>query len=76
MSCICNQCENLKIIFEENNLEGEMVESCEFGFPSEDCHDCETHTCTLTCIHYNESISDEVFETTECTSCGKSLKSI
>lgn len=69
--CICSSCKNLKSIFNE---EGES-DSCEcvYGFPSENCNDCETDVCDLTCENY---ISDEEPDTPvimQCCTCGREL---
>ena len=64
-SCICDNCYHLK---EEKTEEG-IVESCPFGFPSENCQTCDKEECDLTCEHM-----DPICETIViCTRCGKRM---
>jgi len=80
--CICSSCANLKSIFDENGDEiNGITEVCEFGFPSEECIECELDGCDLTCAHYEEEIESEEESAQEgeqvinCAGCGKALKS-
>jgi len=64
--CICDNCYHLK---EEENEDGSIFCSCEYGFPSEECDTCEKEECDLTCEHL-----DPISETTvHCSRCGKAM---
>ncbi|HEY9059888.1 MAG TPA: hypothetical protein VIO64_05190 [Pseudobacteroides sp.] len=69
--CICSSCINLKGIINED---GAILEyECEFGYPSEDCLQCEAGECELSCSKY---ISDDEPEETikiYCSKCNKEL---
>ena len=74
-SCICSTCKNLKSVADEEDIEGNgIIESCEFGFPSEDCETCELEGCELTCDHYVSDMGAEDFIMTTCAKCGVSLR--
>lgn len=70
-ACICSSCKNLKSIMDEK--EG-ITESCEFGFPSENCTECEVDSCELTCDHYTAECEEEKFMMAKCSKCGEELK--
>ncbi|MDW7662482.1 MAG: hypothetical protein SCL54_13760 [Bacillota bacterium] len=72
--CICNNCKNLKSIIDEKSIdENEVTEECVFGFPSDECIDCELDGCELTCEHF-ESLDDKAqFKTSRCIKCGQEL---
>ena len=72
--CICSSCRNLKGLTDENGAV-EIFE-CVYGYPSEDCNDCESGECELSCDHY---ISDEVQDEhimVHCIICGKELHQV
>lgn len=71
-TCICNTCKNLKSIIDEIDGDG-ITESCEFGFPSESCSDCQETQCELSCEHYVEDCEEEGI-LCQCATCGKELK--
>ncbi len=55
IKCVCHDCMHLKSVVCETDLPQESIEeTCDFGFPSEDCITCELEGCTLTCDHYEE----------------------
>lgn len=70
--CICEQCANLKPIIDEDSGKVEQYE-CEFGFPSEDCLDCEKDECDYTCESFADREEDKVYFV-KCSDCGKELK--
>jgi len=64
--CICDNCYHLK---EEENEDGSILCSCEYGFPSEECETCEKEECDITCENF-----DPISETTvQCSRCGKTM---
>ncbi|MDP4094526.1 MAG: hypothetical protein Q8920_14345 [Bacillota bacterium] len=72
--CICSNCKNLKGIINE---EGAVEEyECKFGFPSENCADCEAGECDITCGNF--IADDEEIVTTElkCHGCGKAIQQV
>lgn len=72
--CICNSCKNLKSIIDENNLDKNgITETCEFGFPSDDCLDCQLEGCELTCDNYAANLTEEKLIITKCARCGKEM---
>lgn len=74
-SCICVGCKNLKsMVDEKSNDENEITEECEFGFPSEDCIDCEIEGCDLTCEHFESMEGEVLYKTSHCKKCGQELQ--
>ena len=72
--CICNSCKNLKSIKDESNLEKSGIsETCEFGFPSDDCLDCQVDGCELTCDNYATNEIEEKLVITKCARCDKEM---
>jgi hypothetical protein len=72
--CICNSCKNLKGEVDDNGKVSSY--ECKFGYPSEDCEECEESACELTCAHY---ISDETQDTPaiiRCKGCGRELEQV
>lgn len=75
--CICNTCKNLKSIIDETDSDkSDIIEECEFGFPSESCSECEEENCELSCEHYIEDCEEEALSISQCAACGKELKGI
>ena len=73
--CICSSCKNLKSIIDENDIDKNgIVEECEYGFPSENCSDCEEDECELTCDNYMSYCEEEKTVISKCNKCGKELK--
>ncbi len=71
--CICNSCKNLKRLVNEEANQIDYV--CKFGFPSEECKDCEGEECNITeCSHYIEDKEDETVRKVQCKGCGKELQ--
>lgn len=71
VECICSSCRNLKGIIDDS---GEVAEfQCKFGFPSEQCANCQDEACEETCAHYlsDEEITEMM--TVKCKKCGKEL---
>lgn len=69
--CICLSCKHLKTVLDEK--EDGLVETCEFGFPSEGCLDCELDSCDLVCAHFEAEAAEAEEVMTSCVLCGKSL---
>lgn len=71
--CICSSCRNLKGVMNESGAIEEY--ECEFGFPSEDCAECDEEECSIVCRNY---MCDEEEETAviKCAGCGKELKQL
>ncbi len=63
--CICENCYNLK----EEMVDGELLQSCEYGFPDETCETCESGECEFTCEH-QQPITEF---TVACSVCGKEM---
>jgi hypothetical protein len=59
---------------ESGSDENEITEECVFGFPSEDCLDCELEGCELTCEHFESMDEEEPYKTSICKKCGQELK--
>ncbi len=73
--CICGSCKHLKSIIDESDLDQNGIsETCEFGFPSEDCTTCELEGCDLTCEHYEEDQEEANFMISKCSKCGQEIK--
>ncbi|GEM_PF-590718 len=73
--CICNSCKNLKQQINEDTGESDFV--CKFGYPSEQCNECEGGECVITaCCNYIEDNEDEVLKTVYCKGCGKEMKQV
>jgi len=73
--CICESCKNLKSVIDDEN--GESRFECEFGFPSDECIDCEADGCDLDCDHYEECDDEEEEPViVHCSRCGKELKKL
>lgn len=71
--CICNSCMNLKKLVNEEANQVDYI--CEFGFPSENCEDCEGEECNVTeCSHYIEDKEVEIVRKVHCKSCGMELQ--
>ncbi len=70
--CICSSCKNLKGIIDENGAIEEY--ECEFGFPSDNCSDCEVEECELACTHYESDEDETESIIVRCHLCGKELK--
>ncbi|MBC7765388.1 MAG: hypothetical protein H7Y41_02800 [Hyphomonadaceae bacterium] len=68
--CICDLCKNLKS--EPDKEEGSLLLSCEYGFPSDDCDDCEGDGCEATCENF-EAVETPELSTAKCCVCGKEL---
>lgn len=68
--CICDNCKNLKTKAGEN--EGELIASCEFGFLSDDCDNCDLDGCDLNCENFVE-LPEVESVTFSCVSCGKNI---
>lgn len=72
--CICSSCRNLKGIIGESGQVDDF--ECEYGFPSENCSECDGEGCEETCSHYVcDDVEDEM-ETVKCSRCGKELKQV
>lgn len=69
--CICNNCKNLKGIMDDTGAVNEY--ECGFGFPSEECGDCDPEGCQLTCEHFISDEEDDVLVSVKCSSCGREL---
>lgn len=68
--CVCSGCCHLKGIIGEA---GEVEEyTCEFGFPSPKCEECEGGACDISCVHFAED-AEESLGTVKCSKCGKEL---
>lgn len=75
--CICSSCKNLKSIIDENENEiNGITETCEFGFPSDECITCEVDQCELTCGHYEQEQAFDCVNTSKCSKCGVELNHI
>ena len=74
--CICSSCKNLKSLIDENENDNGITETCEFGFPSEDCIRCEVDQCDLTCAHYEQEQEVDCVTTSKCSKCGMEIKHI
>lgn len=72
--CICNSCKNLKGIIDDNGLTEEY--ECEFGFPSDDCSDCEKNECELTCNHYICDDEQDESRIVKCKGCAKEIEQV
>jgi hypothetical protein len=72
--CICNSCDNLKSVLAEDGQVHEY--SCEFGFPSENCTDCDEETCNETCLNYMVENEETELKTVYCKVCGKKLEQV
>ena len=71
--CICSSCKNLKNIIDEESGIEEC--ECEFGFPSDQCEECEVDECDITCEHFEE-MEEIVPIKVECSKCGKILEKL
>lgn len=75
LDCICNNCKHLKSVIDEKALESNtIVETCEFGFPSDGCADCVLEGCELTCEHFEKAQDEEHYVIKHCAMCHKELK--
>ncbi|MBF4695564.1 hypothetical protein [Fusibacter ferrireducens] len=73
--CICSSCKHLKSIIDEGDHDqNEISETCEFGFPSEDCATCELEGCDLTCENYEKVPEESGFMMSKCSKCGQEIK--
>ena len=72
--CICNNCNNLKCILSENGISPDY--SCEFGFPSENCLECDEETCGETCSNFEADDEKVEIKTVFCKVCGKALEKV
>lgn len=73
--CICSSCKHLKSIIDEGHQgQNEISETCEFGFPSEDCEACELEGCDLTCEDYEKVQEEDNFMMSKCSKCGQEIK--
>jgi hypothetical protein len=71
--CICSNCNHLKGVIGENGEVGEYT--CKYGFPSEECGECEGSSCDITCQHFAEDEEDRL-STVKCSKCGKDLSKV
>jgi len=77
--CICSSCKNLKSVTDENNIDEDGIAEeyeceCEYGFPAENCSDCEEDGCELTCDNYMSYHEEEKIVISKCNKCGKELE--
>lgn len=82
--CICTRCKNLKSVstpslelnddLDTNSTE--ILYECEFGYPDEQCIDCEVDACELTCEHFVPETTSAPIKIGHCASCGKELQLI
>lgn len=70
MECICDTCQNLKTVAGE--AEGEILSTCEYGFPKAECETCEADGCDAVCAHYSPAEEAPVYRA-RCAGCGKEL---
>ena len=70
MDCICDSCKNLTTSVGE--AEGEIIVSCEYSFPKEECESCNQDGCDAACAHYLPQEAAPTF-TAHCAGCGKPL---
>jgi len=71
-NCVCSRCINLKQYINEESDKLEYV--CKFGYPSEECEDCEGEQCSITeCSHYIEDKEDMTVRKVYCKGCGIEL---
>jgi hypothetical protein len=71
--CICNNCNNLKSVIED----GKASEySCEFGFPSDSCNECDEEACSETCSNYMVDKEEVELRKVNCKVCGKQLEKV
>ncbi len=70
--CICCNCRNLIGVISD---EGGIKEyECQYGYPSEQCSECEEEEgCTCECSHYEADQEEKENETVVCAGCGKLL---
>lgn len=69
--CICSSCKNLKGIINEN---GNIEEyECQYGFPSEQCENCNMDGCDEVCSQYVCGDEEAIVKTVRCSICGKEL---
>lgn len=87
--CICTRCKNLKSVsFPAVDLDSEEISEnldsnpteilyeCEFGYPDEQCAECEVDECELTCDHFIPETTSTPVKIGHCASCGKELQLI
>lgn len=70
--CICSNCRNLKSVLNEET--GEIEFECKYGFPSDECANCDRDDCEITCEHYEENDEEPVI--VYCSRCGRELKKV
>lgn len=68
--CICNSCNNLKQLIDEETGQTEYV--CKYGYPSESCDDCNGECDITECSHYVAD-TDEIIRKVFCSGCGTEL---
>lgn len=69
--CVCDQCANLKPVIDEESGRVEEYE-CEFGFPGDDCENCDKEECEYTCDNFSGREEEKEF-IVKCQGCGKEL---
>lgn len=72
--CICSSCKNLKGVMDENSAVEEY--ECEFGFPSDECSDCESGECELSCSQYVCDDEQDECRVLKCSACGRKLTQV
>ena len=72
--CICNSCNNLKSVFVDDGKVQEY--SCQFGFPSDNCSECNEEDCSETCSNYAAESEKVELRTVNCKVCGKQLEKV
>ncbi|MGL4363060.1 MAG: hypothetical protein ACRCSG_07345 [Cellulosilyticaceae bacterium] len=72
--CICATCKNLKSVIEAGDGDQKnIMDICEFGFPTPNCETCEENSCEATCKHYIKD-EEEQLNIVCCATCGKEIK--
>jgi len=72
--CICSSCVNLKSVIDDDGEMGEY--QCAYGFPSDNCEDCDELRCDAECVHYECDEQNDLPETVSCKGCGKKLEKV
>lgn len=69
--CICSSCKNLKGVANEDGVV--EVFECTYGYPSENCSECESGECDEACENYIPDEEPSPIVTVRCSVCGKEL---
>jgi hypothetical protein len=71
--CICNTCRNLKSVLEESGAVDQY--ECSYGFPSDNCSECDGEGCEISCVHYADDEEDMPVKV-KCARCGRELEQL